>query len=214
MVGQTLQWPQAFELRFKAFLAKGNAPSAGGMPRVAAASRGYKTAEPLYDEAGYGASGGTSERLYDDLPAESPYGDQGAGGYTDQSVYGDGDEAYGQSGYGDVQRRDYDSRGPSVVAKVQTTYGDEEDDAVYDNSGWLLARIRQIPLVSGFSCRLQLTLFIVDMHGRQRLQLGRRYQLQVASYLRQHRIGWGMYICSPAMNVLCTLVHGSTAPRY
>lgn len=140
---------QAFELRFKQFLAKGN--------HTGQAAKG--STAPSYDEAGYRPSGAGMDALYADLPAESTYGDHSGGGHYDLGSGGgravvraqdpatmyDYGSGYGSSGTPAVRAKAptsaYDNAAgrPNVFAQGSTVYGDEGEDedteSPYDNAG-------------------------------------------------------------------------------
>lgn len=118
---------QAFELRYKAFLAKSNPSSSrggGGHAGAITTPSTYGDAA-IYDEAGVPEG----DAVYDDLP-------QGGEVIRSEALYGD--DSYGDSSVGQryVPESTYDSTpGAAQSFSTQSLYGDDSTDPTYDTAG-------------------------------------------------------------------------------
>jgi len=114
---------QAFELRFKSFLKKGNDRAAPAVPITMPQTYGDSA---IYDHAGDGGNSITEDATYDDLPGSR-------GGIKKISHYGD--DSYGQNpGFGSNYDSTPGSRAP-VIGQPQSMYGEDVNDPTYDTAG-------------------------------------------------------------------------------
>eukprot|EP00040_Diaphanoeca_grandis_P003000 m.23377 g.23377 ORF g.23377 m.23377 type:complete len:454 (-) comp14193_c0_seq1:224-1585(-) len=117
---------QAFELRFKSFLKKGNdrAPAPIHMPQT------YGDSAAVYDTANSGSSNNIREdQTYDDLP--------GSRGGAIRNISNYGDDAYGQNPGYNSGSTTYDSTPgsrPQVIGQPQSMYGEDVNDPTYDTA--------------------------------------------------------------------------------